>query len=132
MRVKEIIEKIGIDRETLRFYEKKGLLPRANRTSANYRDFPEEVLSRLRFIKTAQSAGFTLAEIKELVELRSQAVSCRQGRNIAIQKQQELKEKAKALREMQRILTRFIRACESKGEKGLSRKCHFSFEKMSR
>lgn len=70
MKTKEVLEISGIDRETLRFYENKGLLPKMKRTDGGYRIFPEEIINRLRFIKTAKVAGFTLKEIKELVELK--------------------------------------------------------------
>lgn len=130
MKVKEIIERAGIDRETLRFYESKGLLPKAVRTPSNYREFPEEILNRLHFIKTAKGAGFTLSEIRELIELRERGTSCRQGRDMAAKKRQELAEKMKALREMKRILDSFIGACESNGEAGLNEKCHLSFDNL--
>lgn len=128
MRIKEINERAGVDRETLRFYESKGLLPKAARTSSNYREFPGEILNRLHFIKMAQGAGFTLSEIRDLIELRQNGVSCRKGRDMAAKKRQELADKMKSLREMKRILDSFIGACESKGEAGLSQKCHLSFD----
>ncbi len=131
MQVKEIIERAGIDRETLRFYESKGLLPKAARTSSNYREFPGDILNRLHFIKTAQGAGFTLSEIRELIDLRQNGVSCRKGRDIAVEKRQELADKMKSLREMKRILDCFIGACESNGEAGLSQKCHLSFDVLA-
>ena len=70
LKTKEVLNRAEIDRETLRFYEHKGLLPPTKRTSSGYRIFSEEVISRLQFIKTAKGAGFTLSEIKELVELK--------------------------------------------------------------
>ena len=131
MKPKEIIQAAGIDRETLRFYETKGLLPKAKRTSSGSRDFPDSILDRLSFIKTSKDAGFTLREIKELIELKSKKVTCRNGRDIALRKRQEVLDKMKALREMKKILDCFVDACNEKGEKGLSRPCHFSFDTIS-
>ena len=128
MKTKEVLEKTGIDRETLRFYETKGILPAITRTNAGYRIFPEETINRIQFIKTAKGAGFTLKEIKELVELKQNGATCKVGRELALKKQGELKLKMKALKEMNKVLDSFINACEAKGKVGLKRKCHLSFE----
>lgn len=63
MRIGAIATATGISRDTLRFYEKRGLL-RARRTANGYRDYPPEAVDWLRYIRTAQSLGFTLAEIE--------------------------------------------------------------------
>jgi MerR family transcriptional regulator, copper efflux regulator len=63
MRIGEIATATGISRDTLRFYEKRGLL-RARRGGNGYRDYPPEAVEWLRYIRTAQSLGFTLAEIE--------------------------------------------------------------------
>ena len=56
--------------ETIRFYERKGLLPNPPRSEAGYRLFPEETLERVRFIRNAKELGFSLKEISELLSLR--------------------------------------------------------------
>lgn len=63
MRIGQIATATGISRDTLRFYEKRGLL-RARRSGNGYRDYPPEAVDWLRYIRTAQSLGFTLAEIE--------------------------------------------------------------------
>lgn len=128
MRTKEIIEKNGIDRETLRFYESKGLLPKTTRTNAGYRVYPESTIARLEFIMNAKRAGFTLREISELIDLQKLNGACRTGRDIALLKQTEIKSRIKALKFMNKILESFVRECEMSGEKGLEKVCHFSFE----
>lgn len=60
----------GVNLETVRYYERKGLLPKPPRTDAGYRLFPPEAARRLRFIKRAQALGFSLKEIRELLSLR--------------------------------------------------------------
>lgn len=130
MKTKEVLEISGIDRETLRFYENKGLLPKMKRTDGGYRIFPEEIINRLRFIKTAKVAGFTLKEIKELVELKRKGVSCKIGRDLASKKRDELKSKMKALKKMKKVLDCFIEECEADGEEGLNRKCHLTFDML--
>ena len=65
----QVAEKAGVNVETLRFYEKKGLIPEPLRTDSGYRQYPEETIDRIHFIKNAQKLGFTLKEIKELLSL---------------------------------------------------------------
>lgn len=60
----------GVNLETIRYYERQGLLPAPPRTAAGYRVFPPEAARRLRFIKRAQELGFSLNEIGELLALR--------------------------------------------------------------
>lgn len=124
-------EATGVDRETLRFYESKGLLPKTRRTQSGYRIYPDTVLDRLCFIKNCKEAGFTLKEIKELIELKAKKVKCRIGRDIAMRKRQEVLNKIKSLREMKQILDCFIADCESKGEAGLNNACDLSFDTIS-
>ena len=60
----------GVNLETVRYYERQGLLPKPPRTAAGYRLFPEDAARRLRFIKRAQELGFSLREIRDLLSLR--------------------------------------------------------------
>lgn len=61
----------GVSVPTIRYYEQIGLLPQAGRTASGYRRFPPEAARRLRFIRRAQQLGFSLDEIRELLELRA-------------------------------------------------------------
>lgn len=128
MRTKDVMQKTGIDRETLRFYESRGLLPKASRSESGYRNYPEQTISRIEFIDKAKRAGFTLAEIKKLIDLQQMKGPCRSGRDTAIEKRLEIKTKIAALQDMDKILKKFIRECEKRGEAGLNLPCHFSFE----
>jgi Cu(I)-responsive transcriptional regulator len=65
----KLAKKAGIGIETVRFYERQGLVAPPPRTEANYRVYPEEEVARLRFIKRAKALGFTLNEIKDLLAL---------------------------------------------------------------
>ena len=66
----KVAQKAGIGAETVRFYEKEGLIGPAARTEANYRVYESVDIARLRFIRRAKSLGFTLKEIKDLLSLR--------------------------------------------------------------
>ena len=65
MRVGEVAERAGVNVETLRYYERRGLLPAPERTPSGHRRYDEETVRFLRAIKEAQAVGFTLAEIAE-------------------------------------------------------------------
>lgn len=71
MQIGEIAEATGLSRDTLRFYEKRGLL-RARRSANGYRDYPAEAVDLLRYIRLAQTLGFTLAEIEADLPLLAQ------------------------------------------------------------
>jgi DNA-binding transcriptional MerR regulator len=70
MLIGELADTVGVPSETLRFYERKGLLPEPVRAANGYRVYDESTLTRLHFIRAAQNAGLTLAEIRSIVDLR--------------------------------------------------------------
>ena len=70
MRIGELADVVGITTEAIRYYERVGLLPAPTRTSSGYRDYDDPAVERLRFIRTAQTVGFTLGEIGEIIALR--------------------------------------------------------------
>jgi MerR family transcriptional regulator, mercuric resistance operon regulatory protein len=70
MLIGEVARSVGLPSQTIRFYEREGLLPRATRTGNGYRVYDESALNRVRFIRAAQSAGLTLAEIRSIVDVR--------------------------------------------------------------
>ncbi|GEL97331.1 heavy metal-responsive transcriptional regulator [Cellulomonas terrae] len=70
MQIGELAERAGLTTKTLRFYEQAGLLPGPARTASGYRDYDEPALARLRFVRAAQAAGLTLAEIRTVIEVR--------------------------------------------------------------
>ena len=123
MRTKNVVDLTGVDRATLKFYEKEGLIDKPRRTSNGYRKYPDEVIDRIKFIKIAKNAGFTLKDIKELINLRKRRVSCKKGRDVALAKCSQLKEKKKEIQTMIKILEEFVHGCE----KDLNRNCTFSF-----
>ena len=70
MRIGALASAAGTTAKTIRFYEQAGLLPGPPRTTAGYRDYPENAAARLAFIRAAQSAGLTLAEIRSILAVR--------------------------------------------------------------
>lgn len=108
LQVKDITGLTGVDRETLRFYEKKGLLPKPVRTDSGYRQFAPEVVVRLKFIKLAQDVGFSLREITELLKMGQQkAVTRKDLKLIADSKISSIDQRIASLKEMRKILVDF-------------------------
>ncbi|MFI5627589.1 heavy metal-responsive transcriptional regulator [Nocardioides sp. NPDC051685] len=70
MRIGELAETVGATTKTLRFYEEQGLLPPAERTSSGYRDYTPDAIARVDFIHRGQAAGLTLAQIKQILDIR--------------------------------------------------------------
>jgi DNA-binding transcriptional MerR regulator len=70
MRIGEVAAATGTTTKTLRFYEASGLLPMAERTANGYRDYGTEALTRLDFIRRGRAAGLTLAQIREVIDIR--------------------------------------------------------------
>ena len=69
MKIGEMARKAGSNSETVRYYERIGLLPRPGRTDSNYRDYSPEDVERLSFIRHARGLGFELADIRSLIDL---------------------------------------------------------------
>ena len=80
MRAAELAAAAGVNRETLRYYERRGLLPRPDRSPGGHRLYPAEAVTRLRVVKAAQRLGFTLDEVADLI-----AAGRRRGRDPGLQ-----------------------------------------------
>src|SRR5918996_6359771 len=72
--VSQIATRVGLSPDTIRYYEKEGLLPQPHRTPSGYRQYDEALVYRVRFIKGAQRTGLRLKEIKELLEIRDRGL----------------------------------------------------------
>ncbi len=72
MRIGELARRSGLTTKALRFYEQAGVLPEPERQPSGYRDYDESALARLRFVRAAQAAGLTLAEIRQVFDVREQ------------------------------------------------------------
>ena len=112
----ELARQAGVNVETLRFYERKGLLPKPPRRNSGYREYPPESVQRLRFIKRAQELGFSLAEIKELLTLRvTRGTTCLQVRERAQEKVADVQQKISDLRAIEEALTKLVKSCSGSG-----------------
>jgi MerR family copper efflux transcriptional regulator len=117
LRVGEVAEQSGVGVETLRFYERRGLLGRPRRTGANYSVYDEAVLARLAFIKRAQAVGFSLDEISEILSESAEGrPPCRHVREMARRKLSELDRRLAELRRYRTELARTLEDWDARGE----------------
>ena len=106
----------GVNIETIRYYERHGLLPKPPRTPSGYRVFSEEAVDRLRFIKRSQELGFSLKEVKELLALRvRQGSGCADVRRKAEAKIADVDGKIRHLLEIKKALVRLTDTCSGRG-----------------
>jgi Hg(II)-responsive transcriptional regulator len=119
MTVGELAARAGVNVETVRYYERRGLLPQPARTAAGYRRYEPDAVARLRFIKRAQRLGFTLHEVEELLALRVRhAGACEAVGRRARAKISLVRQKLRELEAMERSLTRLAAECDARRPTG--------------
>ncbi len=108
-----LAKEAGVNLETVRFYERRGLLPRPPRSASGYRLFPVEAARRLRFIRRAQELGFSLKEVGELLSLRvSRRTTSAAIRARAEAKVVDLQERIRSLESMKKTLQKLTKVCD--------------------
>ncbi|MEW6351070.1 MAG: heavy metal-responsive transcriptional regulator [Thermodesulfobacteriota bacterium] len=106
----------GVGIETVRFYERNGLIPPPGRSASGYRRYSEDTVARIRFVRRAKELGFTLKEIKELLSLRLQPdVGCGEIRGRAEAKIADIEEKIRTLESMKAALVTLTGTCRGEG-----------------
>ena len=109
-----IARQAGVNIETLRYYERQGVVAKPPRTGSNYRIYPQDTVRRIRFVKRAQELGFSLKEIKALLALRaSRGSKCEDVRRQALRKIDEIEEKIRSLEAMKTVLGKLAEECAS-------------------
>jgi len=112
----QVAKQANVNIETLRYYERRGLIPRPGRTVSNYRVYSSENLRRVKFIKQAQGLGFSLKEIKKLLALRATPrAGCADVRTYAAHKIEDIEGKIRSLARMRKTLERLIAECSGDG-----------------
>lgn len=115
LRTGEVARQAGVNIETLRFYERQGILPEPPRRHSGYREYPPETVNLIRFVKRAQELGFSLKEVQELLTLRN-APQRAVGKmpQIVKAKIEEIDHKIKDLQAMRKALEGLLDACQEK------------------
>ena len=115
MRIGALAEAAGVNIPTVRYYERRGIIPRPPRTSSGYRRYDQDVLDRIRFIKRAQDLGFTLEEIGDLLALRvDDRRACGVVEAATRAKLADVQAKLRDLQRLRNVLTRLVRSCQEK------------------
>lgn len=116
LRIGEVATQAGVNIQTLRYYERRGILEEPKRTPSGYREYESETVRVIRFIKRAQDLGFTLSEIEELLELRERRPRDRRAvRELAAAKLRNIDEKIRDLEAMKKALDVLVDSCACKG-----------------
>lgn len=109
----EASERTGVHVETIRYYEKIGIMPSPPRTSGGHRVYGEGLVSRLSFISRSRELGFSLEEIRRLLGLvDNQTVSCCEVREVALRHVESISAKIADLRRLESVLTELADKCE--------------------
>jgi Cu(I)-responsive transcriptional regulator len=112
MWIGEAAHEAGVNAQTLRYYERRGLLPRPPRRESGYREYPADAVRIVRFIKRAQDLGFSLDEIEQLVRLRAVRRGDRHRvRLLAERKIDDIERKIAQLEAMRRALGDLVESC---------------------
>jgi len=124
MRIGEVATKSGLSTKTIRYYEGIGLVPEPRRSPSGYREYAQPVVSRLDFIKAAQSVGFTLGEIREILAFRDKGQApCSYVSDLIDRHSKEISSRIGALQAMQADLGRLAGSAKRLQSKG-AQFCH--------
>ncbi len=113
----EVARQLALSADTLRYYEKIGLLPKVSRAESGVRRYCDKDISRLKFIKRAQQMNFTLAEIGDLLKMREDPQHARaEVRQLTANKLMEVEARLAELDTLRRELTLLVNLCSASGE----------------
>jgi Hg(II)-responsive transcriptional regulator len=116
MTIGQVARRAGVGVETVRFYERQGLLEEPARRASGYRQYDEDAVTRLRFIRRAKELGFSLGEIAELLALRSDPGATREDvRRRARAKLGAIDAKIRDLQRIRQALLRLTESCQGEG-----------------
>ncbi|WP_176466261.1 MerR family transcriptional regulator [Aliifodinibius salipaludis] len=111
-KIGEVAKRADVNKETVRYYEQRELIPKPDRRRSGYRIFTQRHIDQITFLKRAQQLGFTLTEIKELLDLRlDENTTCSKIKEEAQQKYQDVSKKIHDLQRIQETLTNLIDCC---------------------
>lgn len=114
MHIGRVAKKIGVTPDAIRFYERNALLPRPPRSAGGFREFADADVETLGFIRRVQRLGFTLKEVRELLQLRQRLQSCAPVRRRLEQKLRDVHRKLEDLRRLEHDLRAAVRGCGEK------------------
>ena len=114
MRIGELAKVTGTKAETIRYYEREGILPPADRTDSNYRDYSQDHLAALTFVRRARALGFSMAQVRELLALSDHDEKpCENVDNLVKAQLLEVERKISDLSPLRDELMQLSRSCQS-------------------
>jgi Hg(II)-responsive transcriptional regulator len=116
MRIGKVATEAGVNVQTLRYYERRGLLPEPERGNSGYRTYDPDTVRLVRFIKRPQELGFTLREIEDLIELRQSPRRGAEVRAVAATKVMNIERRIGQLKAMRKALAGLVAACDCDGD----------------
>ena len=117
--ISELAKKVNVNKETIRYYERKGLIPNPSRNDSDHRQYSEIDIKRTEFIKRTQSLGFSLKEIKDLLMLKIElGTTCKDIQKIVKLKVSDIDKKIKDLKEIKNTLNKLAGRCTGRGPVG--------------
>lgn len=115
--ISQLAEAADVPTSTLRYYERVGLVCPTERAENNYRVYSEEALQTLQFIRTAQSAGFTLDDVRALLGLhQGDEARCKDVQPLIEKRLQDVSQRIKEMRHIQRMLKSFLAICHTQDD----------------
>lgn len=112
MNIGEVSRRSGVSQRMIRHYEKVGLVPRAARRASGYRDYGDDDVHRLRFVRRARDLGFGIEEIRRLLALwEDRGRSSAEVKALALERAEELRRKEREMASMRRTLEALARSC---------------------
>jgi Hg(II)-responsive transcriptional regulator len=115
----QVASQSGVAVETIRFYERQGLLEPPERRASGYRQYDEDVVTRIRFIRRAKELGFSLTEIDELLKLRvDSADACAETKRLVVGRIEQIDDKIRDLQRVRNALSDMTAACDENGSGG--------------
>ncbi len=115
----QVAKLAGVGVETMRFYERNGLVDEPPRNEAGYRQYPEDTPLRVRFIRHAKDLGFSLKEIQDLLSLKmGPDTTCSDVRRVARMKLENIEARIIAMKKMKMALSKLVEACAGIGPVG--------------
>ena len=114
MRIGELARATGTKAETIRYYEREGILPTADRTDSNYRDYSTEHLQMLSFVRRARGLGFNMAQVRELLALSDHDEKpCQDVDHLVRQQLADVEQRIADLASLRDELSQMLRSCDA-------------------
>lgn len=115
MTIGQLASAVGVNIQTVRYYERRGIIPEPGRAASGYRQYDGEALARLRFVRRAQELGFSLDEIEELLSLRVEdRSSCSAVETKTRAKLEDVQGKIRELKRMEHVLEKLAASCAAR------------------